>query len=98
MESGLANKTVLVTGAAGGIGQEIVKSFVSEGARVAIHFNKSQSVASELIKNFDKEKTVLVQGDLRNEREVATIWNEVESVLGPIEVLVANAAIYYTES
>ena len=36
MDTNLSNRVVLVTGASGGIGSEVVRAFVREGARVVI--------------------------------------------------------------
>src|SRR5437667_246425 len=48
MDSGLSNRVVLVTGAAGGIGQEVVRAFRREGAQVIAHFRSQAERAVEL--------------------------------------------------
>jgi 3-oxoacyl-[acyl-carrier protein] reductase len=37
MDSGLAGKTVLITGASGGIGTATARAFALEGARLVLH-------------------------------------------------------------
>ena len=39
LETGLAGKGVVVTGASGGIGAACARAFAAEGARVAVHFH-----------------------------------------------------------
>ena len=48
METGLAEKVVLVTGGAGGIGKDICRAFSNEGSKVIIHYNSSKNSAEEL--------------------------------------------------
>src|SRR5262245_18051698 len=48
MNSGLVGKRVLVTGASGDIGSEIVRRFVSQGADVGIHYYRNRHSAENL--------------------------------------------------
>ena len=52
METGLAGKGVLVTGASGGIGAACARAFAAEGARVTVHWHRGEerarAVAAEL--------------------------------------------------
>ena len=93
MELGLNDKHVLVTGGAGGIGEAIVKLLFKEGANVSLHFNTSKDRASEIQQKCDPEKIKLVQGDLRIESEVNSIFSTATNNFGRIDCLVANAAI-----
>jgi 3-oxoacyl-[acyl-carrier protein] reductase len=45
METGLAGKGVVVTGASGGIGSACVRAFEAEGARVVVHYNTGRERA-----------------------------------------------------
>jgi 3-oxoacyl-[acyl-carrier protein] reductase len=93
MNSGLVNKVVMVTGASGGIGSEIVRQFIAEGSKVIIHYHKNKSSAEALAKNLSPESVFICQADLTNEMDVKRLWADSEARLGPIEVLIANAGI-----
>ncbi|HXG12126.1 MAG TPA: SDR family oxidoreductase [Gemmataceae bacterium] len=93
METDLSGRVVLVTGASGGIGGEVVRAFVREGARVVAHFgehgDRAQALANEL-----GPACVPLGADLTLEAEVERLFAEIEVGLGPVEVLVANAGLW----
>jgi len=90
MDIGLTERVVLVTGAAGGIGHEVVRTFRSEGARVIVHFHtngdRAQTLAGE-----PGPAAVALGADLTQEADVQRLFCESEAALGPVEILVANA-------
>jgi 3-oxoacyl-[acyl-carrier protein] reductase len=94
MELGLQGKSVLVTGAAGGIGSAIVRAFVSEGARVALHYRSSEERAKALA---SETGALPVQGDLTIEADVESVFSTVLDELGRIDVLIANAGYWPSE-
>jgi 3-oxoacyl-[acyl-carrier protein] reductase len=49
MGDALANRVVLVTGSSRGIGAEVVAKAAAEGARVAIHYNRSADAAEQTV-------------------------------------------------
>jgi 3-oxoacyl-[acyl-carrier protein] reductase len=98
MNYGLQGTTVLITGAAGGIGQELVRTFSKTDAKIAIHFNKNKKEAEALLKSVPANcQAELFQADLRDENQVAELWKACESKLGAVNTLIANAGIYYPE-
>jgi 3-oxoacyl-[acyl-carrier protein] reductase len=96
MDSGLADRIVLVTGASGGIGPAIVRAFAGEGARVIAHFRRGAAAAERLVRESDG--CVALQADLSVEAEVDRLFTDAERELGPISVLIANAGHWPTES
>lgn len=90
-----AGKTALVTGGARGIGRAICQMLATEGARVAVNYQRNQSAALEtveLIKS-SAEKAIAVAGDVSQEADVRKMVDTVRKELGPIDLLVNNAGI-----
>lgn len=95
MDSGLANRTVLVTGTSGGIGPAIARAFSAEGARVIAHYRRGREAAERLAREL-KGVTVL-QADLANEADVDRLFAEAEKTAGPVAAVVANAGFWPPE-
>jgi 3-oxoacyl-[acyl-carrier protein] reductase len=96
MDTKLSNKVVLVTGASGGIGGEVVRAFVAEGARVVAHFSEHGDRAEALAHELGAA-CVPFGADLTLEAEVERLFAEIEAGLGPVDVLVANAGLWPPE-
>lgn len=80
---GLEGVHVLITGAAGGIGLETVRTFRQLGARVTAHYN---SKIGELA---DIPDIVSVQADVRDEPAVERLFAEAGAKQGsPVSCLV----------
>lgn len=94
MDLQLSGTNVLVTGAGQGLGRALGLGFAREGANVAFHYSSSEEGAKEAAAEAVGlgVKATAVQGDLRDEAEVAEIVERTESELGPLGVLVNNAA------
>ena len=95
METGLAGRRVLVTGASGGIGAAAARAFAGEGCRVAVHWfrgrERAEAVAADL------EGSLLVQADLTREDEVDRMFAEVVEGLGGVDVCAAVAGVWPEE-
>jgi 3-oxoacyl-[acyl-carrier protein] reductase len=93
MDTELRNRVVIVTGASGGIGQEVARAFVAEGAKVIAHYGRNAEQARALVHELGP-KCVAFGADLTRENEVERLFAEAESAFGPVEVLVANAGYW----
>ena len=94
MDLGLERQVVLVTGAGQGLGREIGLAFAREGAHVAFHYHSSGAGAEEAAAEAGRLSgaALAVQADIRKDDDVSAMVEAVESQLGPIGVLVNNAA------
>ena len=89
-ESSLAGKIVLVTGAAKRIGRGIALRLASEGARVAIHYDRSEAEARRTAEECGGAE--LFRANLEHVPEIVRMFAEVEQRLGRLDGLVNNAA------
>ena len=95
METGLAGKRVLVTGASGGIGAATARAFAAEGCRVAVHFHRGRERAEAVGRELPG--SVLSQADLTREDEVDRLFAEVREALGGLDVCAAVAGAWPEE-
>lgn len=88
-------KTVLITGAAKGIGAAIVEEFAKDGYQVLLNYNTSKEKAEKLKEKLTKnEQSVeIYKADLTKKVEVEEMVQTILSKYGKIDVLVNNAGI-----
>lgn len=86
------HRTVLITGAAGGIGSAVARTIVDQGANVILH-DLSESELAPIAAELGENATV-VGADLSNVKATAKLWADAFAVHGRIDVLVNNAGIY----
>ena len=84
------NKNILITGASGGIGKELVKKFVSLGANVLGSGTKTEKL--ELIKK-QYPNIKVKKFDINNHSEIEEFMDSVSLELGGLDVLINNAGI-----
>lgn len=92
------NKTVLITGASGGIGEALCRGFAKAGYNVAIHYNSSEESALKLQTELEEEykvKAVSIKADLKNSKDVKILAETAINAFGKIDVLVNNAGVAY---
>jgi 3-oxoacyl-[acyl-carrier protein] reductase len=94
MDLGLGGQVVLVTGAGQGLGRALGLGFAREGAHVAFHHHASGAGAEAAAGEARAlgVRAVAVGADLREDAAVGRAVESVERDLGPIDVLVNNAA------
>jgi NAD(P)-dependent dehydrogenase (short-subunit alcohol dehydrogenase family) len=86
----LEGKVVLVTGAAKRIGRAIALALAAEGARVAIHYNGSESEARQTAAECGDAP--MFRANLENVSEIRAMFDSVASHFGQLDGLVNNAA------
>lgn len=89
MES-LRGKVVLVTGAARRIGRGIALRLAAEGARVCIHYHRSETEARETADECGGAE--LFQANLESVPEIGRLFERLEQRMGRLDGLVNNAA------
>jgi 3-oxoacyl-[acyl-carrier protein] reductase len=89
VETGLAGKRVLVTGASGGIGGACAREFSGEGSRVVIHYHEGRERAEALSEELGGAP--IVGGDLRDESAVDELFRQGIDALGGLDVCAAVA-------
>ena len=87
--------TVLITGAATGIGRATALSFAADGYNVAVHYNKSEQAALSLCADIAQQggRAMAVHADISDVAQVKTMIQRVNEVFGHIDILVNNAGI-----
>lgn len=88
----LKGKVAIVTGGGTGIGKEIAKTLASLGAKITIAGRKEGHLKSSLeeIRKITKD-VIFVKTDIRNEREVESLFKTAFDKFGKIDILVNNA-------
>ncbi len=92
------NRTVLVTGATGGIGEAICRAFAKEGLGIAVHYSSSGEKAESLCAELEREygiKAVPFKADFTKDEDVKALAEKVINAFGKVDVLVNNAGIAY---
>ncbi len=90
----LKDKIAIVTGAASGIGKEIARTFVREGAQVAIaDLNSAAAAAAAAELDASGKSCRGIAMDVSDESQVETGIKSVVDGWGRIDILVSNAGI-----
>ena len=88
-------KTVLITGASGGIGSATAKLFAAKGYSVVLHYFQSQDAAEALTEELIKSgtDTLLYRADVCDFAQVSEMVKTTQERFGKIDVLINNAGI-----
>ena len=96
MDTGLAGRGVVVTGASGGIGAACARAFAAEGARVLVHYHRGEQRARALAEELGGAP--VARADLTVEDEVDRLFADAHEAVGPLEACAAVAGVYPAEN
>jgi 3-oxoacyl-[acyl-carrier protein] reductase len=92
VDTDLAGRVVVITGAARGIGAATARAFAGEGARVVVNYLTSRDEADALVASLPE--AIAVQADCSREDEIDRLFATVMDRYGRVDVCVCNAAVY----
>lgn len=89
----LKGKTVVVTGAAKGIGRAMAVAFAKEGANIVVNYRSTEP--DETVKAVEAEgvECLAVKADISSFDEAETLVNAAKEKFGSVDVVVNNAGI-----
>jgi 3-oxoacyl-[acyl-carrier protein] reductase len=94
VDTGLARKGVLVTGASGGIGAACARAFAAEGARVALHYYRGRDRAEAVAAELADAAAAILNADLTIEEDVEALFEGARRALGRVDVCAAVAGVW----
>ena len=93
-EKALKGKVALITGGSRGIGRAITLKLAEEGADVAINFFRKKSTAENTAEEARAKgvKAHIIKANVGEPEQIESMFDEIESQFGRLDILVNNAA------
>jgi NAD(P)-dependent dehydrogenase (short-subunit alcohol dehydrogenase family) len=89
----LTGKTILLTGASGGIGTVTARILGAAGAHVIAHYAGDGTAAQRATVDIPPDRKLLLGADFREPGAARALWSRAVAWRGRVDVLVNNAAI-----
>jgi dihydroanticapsin dehydrogenase len=95
MTSTFAGKTVVVSGAAGGVGRSLVEKLLKEDAQICA---TDITTAVSGLEQRGPDRVVSVVADVTKSADVDRIFRIAEETFGPVDILLSNAGFIVSKS
>lgn len=91
----MEQKTVLITGASGGIGREAARRFAARGYAVAMHYHSGEGEALRLAEELSAggHRVLPIRADLRSGEEAGEMLDNVLAEFCQLDILICNAGL-----
>lgn len=91
-----AGKTILITGAARGIGRATAVEFAREGANIIVNYVNSEKLAESFTNDLAEKynvRAIALRGDVADDVAIQRMYERVLDEFGGLDVLVNNAGV-----
>lgn len=90
----MTSRVALVTGGTGGIGTAICRELARQGHRVVTNYrNRDKALAWQAELRAHGVEVAVVEGDVGNFASCESMAQQIQELLGPVEILINNAGI-----
>src|SRR5436190_4059762 len=96
-----SNKVVLITGASSGIGRGLALELARRGAKLGLVARRNellQEIAAEISAEDKNVNVLILPADVQDANAMREAGQRLSSMLGPVDVLIANAGAGVTNS
>lgn len=93
----LEGKVALITGGSRGIGAATVRMFVEAGARVVFNYERAQTAADKLVRQYGEARCAAVACNLEGTNTAKQLIGATVQRFGRLDILVANHGIWPAE-
>ncbi len=93
-------KNVLITGGSRGIGRATSLLLAEQGYQVAVNYLNDSAAAQQVVEEITRRggKAIAIQADISDEQQVVDMFAKIAADLGPLNALVNNAGVLFTQS
>lgn len=91
----LKGQSALVTGANSGIGQAVAIALANDGANVVVNYVTHREAADDVVKQITDNggNAIAIKADVSNESEVKSMFKQMITKYGTIDILINNAGL-----
>jgi len=95
----LKDQVAIVTGASRGIGKTVAEVFASEGAKIVVNYNVSESGAKTVVEGIQRKggQAIQVKADVSSLADVKRLVKTTMDKFGRIDILVNNAGVMFVD-